>query len=361
MNIQKEEECLQKIPGKVIFKALTGSRAYGSHVEGSDYDYKGVYIQDKEDVLGFNYKPQIEIGKDEVYYEIRRFIELLKTANPTVLEMLYTPNDCIVESKSEFYHLITNAHRFLTKQCRNSFGGYAVQQIQKARGLNKKMNWEKESMVRKTPIDYCFIYRGQSIAEPLLDFLKGKKMDQTLCGLTKVEHFRDCYTLWYDWDFHNGDSEPIGLKGIELEDSNSIRISAIPKCFDSLGIVYYNKDSYTQHCKAFKEYSQWLKERNVQRYVDIEGHGQQIDGKNMLHCRRLLDMAMEIATQGIIKVRRSNFKELIDIRKGKVDLETILVKAEEDIKKLDELYANSTLPDKVSDEFCQELLIKIRS
>jgi len=349
-----------RIPGKLIFKAIMGSTAYSKNVEGSDLDIKGVYIQNKQDILGFDYKPQIEISKDEVYYEVRRFIELLQTANPTVLEMLYSPNDCILICSDDFGLIRSQRDMFLTKKCHNSFGGYAVQQIQKARGLNKKMNWEKEKIVRKTPIDFYYIYRGQSVAENLLNFLKGKKLNQELCGLTNIEHFRDCYTLWYDFDYHNGDSQPIGLKGIQLDDSNSIRISNIPKGFDSLGIVYYNKDAYSQHCKSHKEYETWLKERNTQRYIDIEGHGQKIDGKNMLHCRRLLDVAIEIATEGTINVRRPNREELINIRKGKVDLEAILTQAELDIKKLDVVYENCNLPDEVSQEFCNQLLLEIR-
>ena len=113
--------------------------------------------------------------------------------------------------------------------------------------------------------------------------------------------------------------------------------------------------------KDYNEYVKWLENRNTQRYVDIEGHGQQIDGKNLLHCRRLLDVAMEIPTLKTILVKRPNANELLDIRKGKVDLDTIIDKAEEDIKLLDDLYLNSSLPDKVDEEFLNDLLIQIRN
>ncbi len=53
-----------KIQGhEVIFKALIGSHAYGTNVEGSDYDYKGVYIQDPKDVYVNGYKEQLDISK----------------------------------------------------------------------------------------------------------------------------------------------------------------------------------------------------------------------------------------------------------------------------------------------------------
>ena len=54
---------------KIIFKALVGSHSYGTNIEGSDMDYKGVFIQRPEDVLEFGYTEQIDVTKDEVHSE----------------------------------------------------------------------------------------------------------------------------------------------------------------------------------------------------------------------------------------------------------------------------------------------------
>ena len=51
---------------------------------------------------------------------------------------------------------------------------------------------------------------------------------------------------------------------------------------------------------------------------------------------------------------------LIDIRKGNVVLADIVKQAEIDIKKLDELYRNSDLPDSVDDNFVNQLLLEMR-
>lgn len=85
-----------------------------------------------------------------------------------------------------------------------------------------------------------------------------------------------------------------------------------------------------------------------------------IDGKNLLHCRRLLDMAIEIAEQGNIIVNRPNSSELLKIRKGEIDLKNIITKAEEDILRLDSLYASSSLPDTVDTNVVNDLLLTIR-
>lgn len=343
---------------KQIFKAIVGSQSYGTNVVGSDVDYKGVYVQDFKELVGFGYREQYEVGKDECYYEVRRFLQLLETANPTVLELLYSPEDCILVCEPEFRLLIDVRERFLTKKCLNSFGGYAVAQIKKARGLNKKMNWEKESMVRKTPLDFCYVITGIG-SVGLRDWLRYQKGDgtrQEYYGVSCINNASDLYFIYPS----NGSLGYHGIVNID-ETSNDLRLSSIPVEEMAKGVVMsYNKDGYIKHCKDYRDYTEWLEKRNVQRYVDIQGHNQQIDGKNLLHCRRLLDTAMEIAEFGEIKVRRPNADYLLKIRRGEVSLDEIIDKAEEDLDLLNGLYAKCNLPDSVDKDFVNELLLKVR-
>ena len=51
---------------------------------------------------------------------------------------------------------------------------------------------------------------------------------------------------------------------------------------------------------------------------------------------------------------------MIDIRQGKVDLQTLIDHVENEIKEIDILYSNSTLPDKVDMKLVEEILINIR-
>ncbi len=336
---------------KIIFKTLVGSRAYGTNIETSDFDYKGIYIQKNDDLLCFRYTEQIDVGKDECYYEIRRFLQLAQSANPTILEMLFMEDESIAISSPVFEYLRFHRQKFLTKKCAQSFGGYAVAQIKKAKGLNKKMNWEKERIERKTPFDFCYIHEdGKTI--PLEIFLKKNAMLEQNCGLVNLNHFRDCYALFY--------GKNMGFRGVCLDESNQLRLSSTPKHMKPVAVLYYNKDGYSSHCKDFKEYQTWIENRNTQRYVDLKNHDQKIDGKNLLHCRRLLDMAIEIAKDKTIKVRRPNADYLLKIRKGEVPLEEIIDQAEKDIEILDELYDKSDLPKTVDIEFINELLLKIR-
>ena len=351
MTVQEVER-----QGILIYKVIRGSHAYGTNLPSSDIDYSGIYIQSLDDIIGLKYREQVNDSKNDiVYYEIRRFLELLASNNPTVLELLNISEDCIVYKHPVMDMILENKEKFITKNCRNSFGGYARQQIYKAQGLNKKMNWEQSQVTRKGPLDFCYVIEGQKTI-PLIDFLKQNEIDQKYCGLSKIPHARDMYALFFDSNLESS----IGFRGIVVENSNKIRLSNIPKDMQHTCVFYYNEDGYSMHCRKFKEYEEWLKNRNTQRYVEIENHQQSIDGKNMMHTRRLLDMAKEIALGQGINVRRPNAEFLISIRQGKVNLEDLIQHAEDEIKEIDKLYAESNLPDDVDKNFVNDLLIEMR-
>lgn len=354
----------------IIFKVKVGSHAHGTNIPESDEDFKMIYLQKPEDVLNFGYQEQVNLNKDSTAYELRRFIELCCTGNPTMLELLYSPEDCIIYKHPIFDKILENKEKFLSKSCRWSFGGYAISQIEKAKGLNKKMNWEKERVIRKTPIDFCWVVLDEKTAVlenlqekiirnrikqgvyPLKDWLNKKSLDQKQVILTKLNHSKEGYQLF--------DSTLI-TRGIEVDGSNNIRTSETPKDAIPIATVLFNPDVYSRHCSEYKAYQEWLKERNVQRYIDIAEHNQKIDGKNMLHCVRLLETGIELAKEHKINVRRPNAEYLISIRKGKVDLNSLLEKCQNSLNDLDKVYNESTLPEKVDRSFWLKLLPKIRN
>ena len=356
----------EKCPGaKPLLIVIRGSQAYGTNLPTSDTDYAGVYIQSQDDIFGTSYKEQINDDKnDTVFYELKRFLELVASNNPTILELMNTPEDCIIYKHPLYDTILAWKEVFITKVCAKSFGGYAIQQIKKAKGQNKKQNWEKEKVERKTPLDFCFLHKGEHSIS-LVDYMMEKGMDQRFCGLSKIPHSRDLYALFYDFKSEetNGEGNNFNFHGISFENSNDVRLSSIPiDCPKSyfIGHITYNKDAYSQHCKDYNSYQEWLNNRNEQRWVDVESHGQKIDGKNMMHCLRLLEMAREIGEGNGIIVRRPNREELISIRKGEVDLQSLIDRAEKDILEIDEIFEKSELPESVDKDLVNKLLTSIR-
>ena len=147
--------------GLILFETIVGSQAYGTNVETSDVDFKFVYILPIDYILGTGYVEQLNVTKDITGWEIKRFLELLGSNNPTVLELISSPDDCIQSKNPLFDLIIQNKTNFITKQAKNSFGGYARQQIVKAKGLNKKQNWEKDKVTRKDVLDFVYVIEGE--------------------------------------------------------------------------------------------------------------------------------------------------------------------------------------------------------
>jgi predicted nucleotidyltransferase len=415
MKEQLSQLINERSPGsKPIFLVIRGSHAYGTNIETSDTDYAGVFIQSLDDILGSKYKQQVnDDTNDTVIYELRRFLELLASNNPTVLELLNTPEECIIYKDPIFDLILENREQFITKICANSFGGYARAQIGKAKGQNKKQNWEKDKVTRKDLLDFCYVIQGTK-AIPWKKWNDGR-FDERFIGAVNVPYAKDVYTLFYDSEgdmmFSGKEKKELsdmmiqqrkdaglalglGYKGLvkvgsttidrskltnmtdeqidrlelvfqkeaekNLGVSNQLRLSSIPKGQEPFCTITYNKDGYSEHCKDFREYEEWLSKRNLQRWVDVKSHGQQIDGKNMMHCRRLMDMAREIAEGKGILVRRDNAQELLSIRRGEIDLQTLIDHVESEIKEVDTLFKESNLPEKVDENFINSLLVKIR-
>ena len=378
-----------KSPGSIpLYLVIRGSHAYGTNLPSSDTDYSGVFVQNLDSILGMSYVDQINDDKNDiVIYELRRFLELLAKNNPTVLELLNTPEDCVVYKHPLFDKILQNKDNLLTKICANSFGGYAKEQISKAKGQNKKQNWERDKVSRKEVLDFVYVIEGEK-SIPWKVWNEDFQYDEKFIGIVNVPNARDIYAVYFDDIAHMCFSESVpenvresakylrkeselsmgfGYKGLvktgegaTSAESNQLRLSSIPKGEIPICIITYNKDGYTQHCNDYKSYQTWLDQRNEQRWVDVESHGQKIDGKNMMHCRRLMDMAREIAEGKGIVVRRPNAQELIDIRQGKVDLQTLIDHVESEIKEIDLLYKNSTLPDKVDMNLVEQIMIGIR-
>ena len=353
----------------IVFEAIMGSRAYGTHLPTSDTDIRGVFIQPLEDIFGFGYVEQVNDKlNDIVFYEIRRFLELVRSNNPNILELLNAPEDCILHKDPIFDMVIEQKDQFVTKQCKNSFAGYAIGQIKKARGYNKKINWEENEMVRKGVLDFCYVLEE---GEALLlqkwldllnvdDFEEDDTIDYRYIGLTKIDHAHDIYAMYILTDGLEYENSGI----VSGPDANDVQLTSISKeeaMYGPDGYLTFNKDAYSTHCKRYKEYKEWLDNRNEDRFKMNKEHGKQYDSKNMMHTFRLLNMAHEIA-EGKIIVRRPDdeIETLMKIRRGEYDYDKLLTEAEALIANLDETFDNCDLPEKVDQEFIDNLLVTIR-
>lgn len=345
---------LLRARGLILLEALSGSHAYGLSLPTSDIDIRGVFILPQDVLYGLGYTEQVADPKnDVVFYELGRYVELLAKNNPTMLELLAVPADC-VRHRDPLMDLITPA-MVLSKLCRDAFAGYARAQIMKARGLNKKVVNPMEER-RKGILDFCHVPHGQG-SVPLLHWLAERGWSQEDCGLARIPHMHDMYALVYGGPQAR---TRLGFKGVAgHENANDVSLSSVPKGMEVACYMSFNQEGYSIYCKDYKAYWDWVALRNEDRYAGTVAHGKGYDAKNMMHTFRLLDMAAEIA-EGRIAVRRPNREELLAIRRGERDYEALLAEAEARIPQIDAAFAQSSLPDKPDTDRLNEALVEMR-
>lgn len=342
----------------IIFEAKMGSHAYGTNIPTSDIDLRGVFIQPLDDIFKYGYRDQVaDKTNDIVFYELKRFLELVRKNNPNILELLNAPKDCIIYEDIIYEEIKENANKFITTACRYSFAGYAIEQIRKARGYNKKINWEEAEMVRKGVLDFCYILQeGGSIKfQEWVDkhnAYDAEHLSHKNFSLAKVDHAHDIYAMY---------KTPGGIVS-DTRKANDVQLISIPKGTMVEGYLTFNKDAYSTHCKRYKEYQTWLKERNEDRFKMNKDHGKNYDSKNMMHTFRLLKMAKEIADTGEINVRRSDEEreKLLKIRHGEYEFDDLIEEAEAMITEMDDAFENCNLPKKIDPEFVANLELEIR-
>jgi len=336
--------------GLLIFEAIVGSKAYGLDNAKSDTDIRGVFVLPKNMFYGLEYTPQVNNDtNDIVYYELKRFMELLSKSNPNILELLYSPDSCVLQ-KHPVMELLKR-EMFISKQCEQTFANYAFTQIKKAYGLEKKIVQPMEEE-RRSVLDFCFVYEEKE-AIPLKQFLDEKGIEQDKMGLAAVSHLRDCYNVYY--------SEEHVYSGVMKKDNaNDVSLSSISKGETPIGMMYFNKDGYSVYCKQYKEYWDWVAKRNEERYNSTMTHGKKYDAKNMMHVFRLLLVAKEIATEGKVNVFRKDREFLLAIKEGKFEYDELVEKATALKDELPLLYLQSNLKDEPDMESINELLIEMR-
>ena len=380
--------------GRLLYEYIRGSHLYGLNNEFSDIDTSGVFVCTSDELFGcFGYQPQVSDARhDNTWFEIGELVRLLLKSNPTMLECLFVPMDKVIGEIHPLMQMILD-HRdqFVTKQCFNPFFGYAKSQIEKARGLNKKI--VNPVTERLTPYDFIYTFKGQGSTK-FRNWLDNRGLYQEFCGLVNVPNMHDIYGVYYDFGAHVAaqpkwkesllflsfceayfgetgresviqrlsNAKPIGYRGVINIDAKAdeLRLSSIddkhtrPICF-----ISYNQSGYSMHCRQYAEYQEWVKCRNPKRYES--NLNKNYDAKNMMHCFRLMHMAMEIAEgKGVILERTGDRQFLLDVRNHKFEYDEIIEMLEEEKQRMNQLMEQSEIPEKIDTDFVNSLMIDIR-
>jgi len=130
---------------------------------------------------------------------------------------------------------------FLSKLGAKTFGEYAMRQIRKARGLNKKIV-NPQPRQRAGVLDFCNVPYGQG-SIPVLEWLLGQKVDPRQCGLTAVQHASGMFAL-----YHDSVSRYRGL--VSPNDPDALIFSSVPKEAIPIGWMHFNQNAFRALCQT---------------------------------------------------------------------------------------------------------------
>lgn len=294
----------------IILLGLGGSHAYGTNVEGSDVDIRGIALNSKEEILGSaNFEQVVNEDTDTTIYSIRKIISLLTSCNPNTIELLGLKPEHYLYLSQIGHELLDNKKLFLSRRAKYSFGGYAFAQL---RRLDNKAARTIEQAERE-----------QHILNSII-------------------------TATYAWPDKYGCFK-VG-EGIKLYLDNSEQPDLDKEIFMDINITHYPLRDY----KAM-----WSDMKNIVSDYDKIGHRNQnaIErgklGKHMMHLVRLYLMCIDILEkEEIITYRENDIPFLMDIRNGKFldsnsqPLEEFYEMVNDYEKRLEYAVENTGLPDK---------------
>lgn len=405
------------LEGRLLYHYIAGSNLYHCNEEDSDVDTKGLFIASQNEMFGLGFDkqfrdrykgkldlftPQIKDERnDNVIFEVGDYMGMLLDSNSNILESLFVPEEMmLIKPHKCLEPLFANRDKFITKACFKPFVSYAIEQIHKARGLNKKI--VNPVTERLTPFDFAYTFYNQGSTK-IRNWLDNRGLRQEFCGLVHIPNMHDTYGVYYDWgayfeadgiksfdeipekaknficgfyklwykdndftrvvenDWFYKNKEIKHYRGMCLENSTDMRGSSVSKGEKPLCHMVYNESGYKDHCKKYKEYKDWEKNRNPKRYES--NLNKNYDSKNMYHSIRLIRMGREIAEgKGIILDRREAGDRdfIMDVRHHKFEYDELIDIVTKEEKALNDAIAKSTLPEKIDANLVNDLLIEIR-
>jgi predicted nucleotidyltransferase len=305
----------QQVLDCTIYRAVHGSRAYGTQMAHSDRDEKGVCIpRDPNYYYGYKKFEQKDSGwadgVDRCIFDLRKFFNLALKCNPNIIEMLYVEEEDILQINELGQELRDNRDIFLSREAANNFVGYATSQLHRIKG-HKKWIDDPPSQPVET------------------DFWKN-----TVLG-------SEAATFRIELEGHTFEVDPkvVGYAGSVVEIRH----------FDGVGWKAANK--------KYKQYLNWKRDRNPAR-AELEAKFS-MDTKHAGHLVRLLRMGKEILAEGKVRVRRPDAQELLDIRNGKFKYEELVEYAEQLREEVNSMVSKSPLPVKPDSKKAEALLLSL--
>lgn len=359
---------MQDLLKNKLVQHYAGSHAYGTNIATSDVDIRGIFIAPQEYIRTpfFNCKEVQDVsGEDTKFYELTNFFKLYCEMNPNILETLWVDKSDVITTSKTYEFLRSKRDELLTSKCAFTFTGYSYNQLSRMKNHSK---WHNNPQPIEAPRQCDYISMIYNFTDDKI--LKFDPYDQN--ANHRFVHFGDNTFGVFSQTGSNLINQDYSLKTYK-DDLNLVfnkKQNLIQQVYGFLTsnpnygtrnmpkfIVKYNKDVYRDDYNKWLNYWTWKNNRNEARAELEKKFG--LDVKHVMHLVRLLRMGEEILTEGVVKVRRPDAKELLEIRNGSWSYEKTIAYAEEKddyIKNV--LYKSTTLPHSLKPKIVSDILME---
>ena len=321
-NFLKDQKSLGD---NIILLTIGGSHAYGTDVETSDLDIRGIALNSKKEILTMNCDntPIVEKQTDTTIYFLKQIIRLLINANPNCIEILGTKPEHLFICTEEGKLLRDNAKIFLSKKAKHSFGGYATSQLRRLQNALARDSYSQ------------------------------KEKEQHILGSiqNQIEHFKMKY-------------HQITSKNINLYIDKSCKKDFDEEIYIDMNLEHYPlrdlRSMYSDMLNVVKNYENLNHRNNKKDELHLNKHA--------MHLIRLLIVGTEILEgKGINTYREKDRDLLLKIRNGefvkqkdgKNDYSLFFEMVNEYDKKFKYAAENTDLPDNPNYEAINDLVSDI--
>ena len=126
----------------ILVKAVAGSHLFGTNTEKSDKDYKGIYLPSSTEILLGDYPASISQTTgdsktknnssdiDVELYSYKKFLNMLSNGDTAALELLFTPDELIIEKSPEWDRVRDSVKPLINKNI-SAMIGYIRSQVNK--------------------------------------------------------------------------------------------------------------------------------------------------------------------------------------------------------------------------------------
>ena len=193
-----------------ILIGFGGSHAYGTNIESSDTDIRGIAMNTADEaILGKDYEQFVNEPTDTTIYSFLKMIKLLTECNPNTIEILGLEDWQYIYMDDVGKALVDNADMFLSKRAAQSFGGYAKSQLRRLERLNVQSltQPDNESYILKVVEEASKSFKKQYFPFGWKDYINlyiddavNDEFDEEIFMDVHLSHYplRDYRDMWSD-------------------------------------------------------------------------------------------------------------------------------------------------------------------